>query len=75
MSAETRSAGSRRGHLRRRIRERIRDELILRMVRDGGGPPGTNGIDQPETMRKAAQWFADNLPDYVVDAIEASAKE
>ena len=65
------SEGSRRGATRRRIRLRVREAMTLRLVEYGG--PDLVGLDSDADLyRVLAKWIADNLPDYVVDAIEAS---
>lgn len=64
-----RSAGSKRGHERRRIRQRLRDELLLRMV-DNGGPARFSAATGMDDYKAIAEWVADNLPDRVVDALE-----
>lgn len=66
-SAEARSAGSRRGHERRAIRKAIRDAYLLDLATRGNPFEG----DEP-TIAELADWVADNLPDDVIDAIEAS---
>lgn len=71
-TAESRSAGSRRGHARRAIREQLRKEILLTAVTGGTDVEDDLGVVSPV---KLARWVARVLPDYVIDAIERATAD